>query len=110
MHLTLFWTAREPITTSYTVFVHLLAADGFNVVGADSLPRGGTRPTDQWAVGATVIDPHPIPIPSDMPAGEYRVEIGLYLLATGQRLIGVGPSGLPADHVMLPVTIKVESP
>jgi len=31
-------------------------------------------------------DLHPVPLPSDMPAGEYRVIVGMYDLETGQRL------------------------
>lgn len=110
LHLTLYWTARAPIKTSYTVFVHFLAADGFDVADADSLPAGGRRPTDQWGVGEVVIDPHLIPVPADAPPGEYGIEVGLYQLSTGERLSLVGAAGAVADAVKLPVTVRVANP
>jgi hypothetical protein len=109
-HLTLYWTARAPITASYTVFVHLLAADGFNVANADGLPAAGRQPTDQWTTGADVIDPHPIAIPGDMPPGDYTVEIGLYELSSGVRLMATELSGNRVDAVRLPVTVKIAGP
>jgi len=109
MRLTLYWTAREKVAESYTVFAHLLAPDGFSPVSQDGLPRQGMYPTDQWKIGKDVIDPHPIPLPADMPSGEYRLEIGLYRLVTGQRLMAEEPSGVEADHILLPVTIRVEN-
>jgi hypothetical protein len=110
VHLTLYWTARRPIQASYTVFVHFLAPDGFDLVDADSLPDEGRKPTNQWQVGEPVIDPHPIPVPIDLSPGDYRIEIGLYLLETGERLSVVDVTGQPTDHVLLPVTIKVPPP
>ena len=110
IHLTLYWTAREKIGESYTVFVHVLAADGFNVVGQDNPPRGGAYPTDQWPAGAAVIDPHPVPLPADMPPGDYRLDVGLYRLETGERLIGQDASGAQADHVLLPIVVTVGNP
>ena len=110
LHLTLYWTTTQPITASYTVFVHLLAADGFDLVQADSLPAGGRRTTDQWAPGGDVIDPHILALPADVPPGDYQLEVGLYLLASGQRLGLVGSTGPTVDAVRLPVTITVASP
>ncbi len=110
IHLTLYWTARERVAESYTVFVHLLAADGFNVAGADNLPRDGSYPTDQWLVSEMVIDPHLVPLPADMPPGDYRLDVGLYRLDTGQRLMGRDASGVEADHVLLPVILTVQNP
>jgi hypothetical protein len=107
LHLTLYWTAAQPITASYTVFVHLLAADGFDLAQADSLPAGGRHTTDQWTPGRDVIDPHILALPADLPPGDYQLEVGLYLLATRKRL---GLSGVAADAVRLPLTITVAAP
>jgi mannosyltransferase len=107
VHLTLYWTARSPIKPSYTVFVHLLAPDGFNVAGADGLPRGGQSPTDQWALGEMVIDAHLIALPADFALGHYMIEVGLYQLATGERLVGRDSAGQTADHFVLPSTVDV---
>jgi len=51
-----------------------------------SPPAGGTRPTSTWRVGETIRDNIGVSIPADMPAGRYRLEVGMYLLQTSQRL------------------------
>jgi hypothetical protein len=105
--VSLYWTTAQPITNSYTVFVHLLAADGFDQAQADSLPAGGRHTTDQWAPGSDVIDAHSVALPADLPPGDYQLEVGLYLLATGKRVPLVGSTGPATDAVRLPVTITV---
>ncbi|MCC7495877.1 MAG: hypothetical protein IT204_26225 [Fimbriimonadaceae bacterium] len=105
LHLTLYWTTRASVPESYTVFVHLLAADGFDVGGADGLPANGRRPTNAWAVGETVIDPHRLPLPAGLPPGEYALEVGLYRLETGERVA----SSL-GSAVRLPVIVRVAAP
>jgi hypothetical protein len=110
LHLTLYWTAAQPIIASYTVFVHLLAFDGFDLAQADSLPAGGRHTTDQWTPGGVVIDPHTLALPADLPRGDYQLEVGLYLLATGKRLGLTGSTGPAADAVRLPLPITVAAP
>jgi hypothetical protein len=45
-----------------------------------------THPTSQWRPGQELNDPYEIRLDPDAPAGDYRVEVGWYLLATMQRL------------------------
>ena len=52
----------------------------------DALPVYGTRPTGTWRVGESVEDKYEVSLAADAPPGEYRVEIGLYLPTTFQRL------------------------
>lgn len=101
-HLTLFWTTEAAVTDSYTVFVHVLAADGFQLAGADGLPRNGARLTSQWQPGEVVVDPHLISLPADLPPGEYAVEVGLYRLESGER-VRLGET----DRVRLPQPLAV---
>ncbi|NTU84127.1 MAG: glycosyl transferase, partial [Chloroflexales bacterium] len=42
--------------------------------------------TSQWAAGRYVATELPFPIPADAPPGAYRLLVGLYDPATGQRL------------------------
>ncbi len=72
---TLFWRGESPFDADYTVFVHLLGADGAPVVIADHLPP---RPTSNWAAGEIIADAVTFTIPTDLPPGEYPLEIGLY--------------------------------
>lgn len=97
--ITLYWQARSEIRADYTVFLHLLNAVGEIVAQADSPPQVGLYPTHWWDAGERVADARNVPLPPDLPAGLYRVLVGLYLPETGERLPLVG-SG--ADSVALP--------
>jgi hypothetical protein len=87
--LTLTWQALATVPEDYTVFVHLLAA-GSKIAQSDAWPCGGECPTTGWRPGAIVLDRHPILLPPDAPPGPYRLAVGLYLLATGERVPVVG--------------------
>jgi hypothetical protein len=86
LHLMLYWQALAPMDVSYTVFTHLL--DGNNVIWGqhDSVPGGGSLPTTGWVVDQVIEDPYVITVKPDAPAGDYRIEVGMYDAATGQRL------------------------
>jgi hypothetical protein len=71
------------------VFVHLLAA-GNKLAQFDARPCGGECPTSGWRPGAIVVDRHQVALPPDAPPGPYRLAVGLYLLATGERVPVVG--------------------
>jgi 4-amino-4-deoxy-L-arabinose transferase-like glycosyltransferase len=84
--LTLYWRARRTVERDYTVFVHLEAADGRLILAADSQPRAGSYPTSIWSPGDVIDDRHTFRIPDNLPAGDYSLKMGLYLLDSGQRL------------------------
>ncbi|MBI3360925.1 MAG: glycosyltransferase family 39 protein [Chloroflexi bacterium] len=79
------WTAPpERIARRHTVFLHGLAADGSLAFGRDSEPVNGLRPTDAWTSNETVRDPRGVLLPTDLPPGDYTLEIGLYDTVTGE--------------------------
>lgn len=84
--VTLFWQAEGPVTRAYTVFVHLVAEDGFIQAQSDSPPVFGYLPTDTWQPGAIVADLHCLVAPTGLPTGEYVLRTGLYGSGSGQRL------------------------
>jgi hypothetical protein len=84
--VTLQWQTRETLSENYTVFVHVLGPDGKVVAQMDTQPVGGTRPTKTWQVGETISDNIGVTIPKELSEGRYIVEVGMYLLRTGQRL------------------------
>jgi hypothetical protein len=57
----------------------------------------GTYPTTLWQPGEFVHDVYTLSLPPDLPAGDYVLEVGLYLADTGARLPVVGNG----DHVVL---------
>jgi hypothetical protein len=108
LYLTLYWRARESMNTDYTVFTHLIGDDGTIWGQRDSQPASGWRPTSGWAAGETVSDPIVIPVKPEAPQGVYRLQAGLYDLATMERLPVLGEGGEPVGDVVLLETIRVE--
>lgn len=85
LELDLLWRPLATPEVDYTVFVHLLDAAGNQVAGHDAQPLAGRYPTTIWTAGETILDRHTLPLP-DLPAGRYRLAIGLYYQPTGERL------------------------
>lgn len=101
LRLTLYWRAQGHPTRDYTVFVHLVDEEGRIFAQGDGPPVNGDYPTSAWARGELVIDPHRILLPAKMEPSRWRV--GLYDLATMERLPAYGADGLrlSADQVKL---------
>lgn len=99
--LTLIWQARRIPTADYAVFVHLLDPDGICCVWqSDQSPRQGSYPVTRWLAGEVVIDEYTIPL-TDLTAGSYPIELGLYLPQTGQRLLATLPDGSTNDAIQI---------
>ncbi len=86
VRIALGWVALQPLSVDYVVFGQLLDAAGQLRAQQDSPPVGGYRPTSGWTPGEPIEDHLGIPLPSDLPPGEYTLIVGVYDPATGQRL------------------------
>ena len=89
------WRGLRPMQDDYTVFVHLVGPDGRLHGQVDSWPVQGSYPTSQWPPGRDVADRYDVRLNADAPAGDYRVEVGWYLLETMERLRVVDEAGDP---------------
>ncbi len=96
--LTLYWQATDEIDADYTVFTHLLGPDGRLRGQVDGQPIRGLWPTSRWQPGQIVADRYDLTVAPDAPPGEYRLEVGMYSLATMERLPAFGAGRrLPDD-------------
>lgn len=86
MTVTLFWQSHEVIQPNLVVFVHVLDGQGNLVAQHDGVPDQGRRPTPFWQPGAFVVDSHPVPLPADLPPGDYTLWVGMYRWPEIQRL------------------------
>jgi hypothetical protein len=84
--VTLYWKAQQNLTTSYHVFVHLVAKDQTLVAQQDGPPSDGAYPCTLWQVNEVVKDTHHILLPKELPPGDYELRVGMYALQTGERL------------------------
>ena len=77
--LALFWRVdampTEPPAQGYSFANHLLAADGQSFAQKD----GPGYPVRLWRPGDTVISWFDLPLPVDLPAGPYRLQISVYV-------------------------------
>lgn len=102
--LDLAWQAQTVPSRDYTVFVHLLQADGTCapcVWQQDVMPQQNQYPTSRWLAGEVVIDSYQIQLPPDTPPGSYQLEIGLYIAESGQRLQVQQPNSPESDALFL---------
>jgi 4-amino-4-deoxy-L-arabinose transferase-like glycosyltransferase len=103
--LTLYWQAQTEMDKDYTVFAHLLAADGSITGQRDNHPVGGTYPTSLWLTDEVVTDVYEIHIRADAAPGDHWLKVGMYIAESGYRL----PTGAPDDAIALQ-TITVTDP
>jgi len=90
LHLTLTWRVLARPRASYTIFIHLIDANGVPCFGHDYTPLGGAFPSylwfPKWLEGQQVIDPYRLSLPSDIPPGQYWLEVGMYEMGSIRRI------------------------
>ena len=101
LSLTLHWQALAPTDEVYTLFVHVVGADGAVLTQYDSQPQQAFYPTAFWDPGERLQDEVLLQIPADAEPGVYQVVGGFYLLTTGERLPTSGADALPEDAILL---------
>jgi len=105
LEITLEWKSRVGVGPAYTAFLHLLAEDGSGVAGVDEpLLRSFFQP-DLWPKEMVFSDRHRLRLPADLPAGRYRLDLGLYPTGKPDQLVAVDGN----DHLSL-ATLMVGKP
>ena len=105
--LDLYWQADMPDRQDYTIFIHVLGAQESVVLGHDTQPADGSYPTGIWEPGEVVVDRHVLDT-GGLLAGEYRIEIGMYSLETGERLPVALPDGTQEPGRRLVLSDRIE--
>ncbi len=101
--LTLHWQALAASDRPYAVFVHLVDEAGTIRGYGDAEPGNGAFPTPGWLSGEYLADVHTVSVAADTLSGMYRLAVGFYDPASGERL--KTPEG--GDEVVLEKLIKV---
>jgi len=105
--LVLYWRANKQVEEDYTVFVHLVGDTGRVWGQEDSQPENGFYPTSYWDLGEVVKDVYELTVHPDAPPGLYEIEVGMYLLGTGERLQYIDEDGQVLGDVMVLENIQV---
>ncbi|MCY4527112.1 MAG: hypothetical protein OXB89_10960, partial [Anaerolineaceae bacterium] len=98
--LRLYWGLARGSDGFDVRFVHLLDGTGRRVAQSDEAPG-------PLAAGSQIADRVNLPLPDDLPAGEYSVWLGWYRYPEIRRLSLLEPAGLEGDIFPLGV-VKVE--
>lgn len=76
--LTLYWRGEAGFDRSWTVFAHIVDAEGRIWGQRDQLPGDGAFPTTSWVPGEYIADTRQISLNLDTPSGTYFIKVGLY--------------------------------
>jgi hypothetical protein len=101
VRIALRWWTEVPVQDSFHMFAHVVDTAGGLVSQHDAVPGSGLLPLTAWTPGERVEDRFAIRLPSDLPAGDYAIWVGLYNPDSGLRLtVTEGAAGVP-DHALV---------
>lgn len=86
LHVTLKWEVQHKLTQDYKLFVHIVNANGELVAQWDGKPGLNLISTQEWEPSQPFVDHALVPIPADLPDGNYGMLVGLYEEDSGERL------------------------
>lgn len=99
--LVLYWQTSQAVPQPFTIFTQLLDAGDAVVVSQDNPPCHGTCPTTAWQPGEVIRDEYIWQLPQTLPAGKYRVQVGMYEQQTLARLPVLDATGAPIDDRLI---------
>jgi hypothetical protein len=104
LDVTLYWQALSAVPADYTVFLHIVDAQGQPLPGQDGPPVHGWYPSSAWAVGQIIPDRRLVTLPAGVSARDVRFTTGLYTPADGRRAVVTDEHGVrqPGDEIRLP--------
>jgi len=98
--INLHWQARSAMSEAYTGFLHFISPDGRLVAQDDhELGRGYYR-TLVWQPNEVIRERYTLSVPSDAPAGDYMLRVGVYSFPTLERLAVVSSSVPAQDNLV----------
>ena len=86
--LSLYWRPTEtaPPAFDYSLYIHLLDADGNLIAQWDGVPMQGEYPTRFWRPGESLLDYRDLRLPGTLSPGPAHLRIGFYDPLSGERL------------------------
>jgi len=106
--LALYWHNTAKITQNYTIFTQLIGPDNQLWAQWDNPPQAGRYPTSAWTQNDNVIDRYTLTLREGAPSGHYKLFIGMYDPATGQRLPLTVMGQPQPDNALLIETVSMK--
>ncbi len=94
-----YWQRANQIDHPYVVFNHLIDAQGQIAAQQDARPQAGQPLMTCWQPNELYPDRHVIDLPAALPAGTYRIQMGLYNAVNGQRVPVNGSGPAAGDQI-----------
>lgn len=111
VHLSLYWRAATALDRPLRLILYLCPESGGSLHKWAETTTPGGLPTHLWTPGVVVADRYTLFPPADLPAGDYRLELALYL--PGGRPVAALPASettVPLAHLYRPATVSTEPP
>jgi len=90
LSVALYWQAVEDVSRNYVLAVQLANEQGEVWAEEFDAPAYGSYPTIEWTEGEVLKDWHDVPLPTDMPQGEYEAFVRIL---EGEHLLGEAALG-----------------
>jgi hypothetical protein len=87
-----------------------LGADGQRYAQDDGRPLDGLQPMGHWVRGEVLPDERLLALPTDLPPGRYRLDVGFYLLESGDRLEVRDAQGRDRGQALAVDFVRVPAP
>lgn len=107
LSIVLEWLDLQRQPYDYTVFVHLRDSTNHAVAQVDRQPTAGSFPTTAWRRGDLIWDRYTLAVPATAGPGTYHLVVGLYRLATLQRLAVRPATGPPPSNEVIVGTVTI---
>lgn len=106
--ITLTWQAVARPETDHTLFFHLYPSGQEDAPPVAQLDIAPCLPTGQWQPGDAIAERYALPLPADLPPGDYTLALGWYTWPTFARLALVGETAVLPDHRLILQTITLQ--
>lgn len=113
IQIELAWQQNESDGADWTVFLHMVGAEGRIVTQADGPPMQGDYPTRLWYQPCGFLETRTLRLPGDLQPGTYTLYMGMYNASdpTLVRLpVTLGDGTTPPDSAIPLTTIEVAAP
>jgi hypothetical protein len=87
------WRVTEPVDDSLAMFAHLIHDKNDFIAQWDAVPGSELSPMESWEPGELVRHQFALHLPSELPTGEYEIQVGIYSSTSGMRYSLIEPEG-----------------
>ncbi|HEX9074809.1 MAG TPA: hypothetical protein VF932_03485 [Anaerolineae bacterium] len=108
LDVNIYWQAKQPTNIDEHLFAGLFSEEGKLVASTDEAPLGNGLGTSRWSPGEILREPVRLPVPSDVPPGNYVLRIALYNPLTREPLAAGASEWATADDQVRLTVVRIQ--